>query len=257
MTNRVYDFTLAAVLGATQRFDVSGAKVYVTSAPGGNIGVKMDSGPEIALLEGQGFSLPPGNTFRDVTIRNLQAVANAGSIFIGEAGFEDRRISGNVRVIDQSADKTTSGNQFLQSVSQVATGAQGSFVYMMGNGGGGKRVVVKRISVQSLTAGEVLIMFGSDAGTIADAATPLNSKLIGGAQSGSARINAVAVAAATPSGAELTGATNWVRVQVPAATTVAVPLETPIILAGQQVIGVSAEALNRQLGAIFDIEEIT
>jgi hypothetical protein len=257
MTNRVYDFTLGAVLGATQRLDVAGGYAYVISAPGGNIGVKLDGGAEIALLEGQGFRLPPDKTFRDVTIRNLQAVANAGSIFIGEAGFEDRRISGNVRVIDQAFDKTLSGNQFWQSATCAASAGLGSCIYLQGNGGGGKRVAVKRLSVQSPAAGNVLVMFASSHGSVAAAATVLNSKVIGGSASGSARMNSVNVAAATPSAVEFTGVAGWCRVEVPAATSIAVPLDTPIILSGNQALVISAEALNRQVGAIFDLEEIT
>lgn len=71
MTNRVYDFTLAAVIGASQRMDVSGGYFKVLTAPGGSIGVKLDGGPEIQLMAGQGLRLPDGQSFRDVIVKNL------------------------------------------------------------------------------------------------------------------------------------------------------------------------------------------
>lgn len=256
MTNRVYDFTLAAVAGSSQRFDVRGAFIKVLSAPSGRIAVRIDGGPELMLYEGQGWRMPDGVEFRDVLLRNPQALANAGEIFIGDSRFEDSRISGNVRIIDQSADKTLAGNQFLQSASQAALAGQGSVVYVGANGGGGRNVVIKRLSVQSAVAGSVLLVYATSVGTLGAPAQSLASKLLGGAASGSARLAAANVAAATPSVAELPGVTGVVRIYVPANQSTLLPMDTPIVLSGARVLGISAEALNRDVSAIFDIEEL-
>jgi hypothetical protein len=147
MTNRVYDFTLAAVLGASQRFDVSGAYVKVLSAPGGNIGVKLDGGQEIALLEGQGFRLAPGSSFRDVTIRNLQAASNVGTIFIGDSGFEDSRIAGVVQVIDTERRKVIDNNAFRASMSQAGGGAGSTCIQIFNPAASGKLLYVNGITI--------------------------------------------------------------------------------------------------------------
>jgi len=252
MTNRVYDFTLANVLGATQRLDVSGGFVYVISAPGGNVGVKMDNGAEIALLEGQGFRLLPGQTFSSVTVRNLQAVANAGSIFIGEAGFEDRRISGTVRVIDSSADKTLLGKQYFGS---NANGAAPGLVSLVNINANGVSVAIRKIIISSAVAGTFTMGYITSAGTSTPLGSAQQNKNAGGAVS-TVKIGASTCAADPPTGAEAPGYVQFVRLSLLANTPLEVKLDNPIILSGTRGLVINGNAVNRDLAGAFDFEEL-
>jgi hypothetical protein len=178
MTNKVYDFTLAATLGATQRFDVGGAYIKVTSAPGGNIGVKLDSGQEIALLEGQGLRLPEGATFRDVTIRNLQAVANVGKIFIGDAGFEDTRITGIVSITDTGRLRTIADEAFIGTIGIPGTVAEFGHLQIW-NPSATKRALVKQLTYSAAVAGAMVVRANTSAFSGVVTGTFNSKRLIG------------------------------------------------------------------------------
>lgn len=258
MTNRRYDFTLAAAVGASQRIDVGGSYVKVLAAGGGSVGVKLDGGQEIELQAGQGFRMLPradGSIpqFRDVTVRNLQAVANVGSIFIGSAGFEDSRITGTVSVADQSSDKSLAGNQFWGSLGQAASAGQCAIATLQANG---KTVVIKGISVQSTTAGIIVVAFGSNIGTSAPAPAAFNGNKVQGGAASSARVAAGYAAGTTPTGAEVPGYQLLAVPTVPANTLVNVPLTTPLILRGTACLVINAFALNRDINSVLDFEEI-
>lgn len=157
MTNRVYDFNLAASLNATQRFDVAGAFVKVLSAPGGRVGVRVDGGAEIALYEGQGWRAEPGKEFRDVQVRNMQAVANAGELFIGDSRFEDSRVTGVVAVVDGGRARTLAGQAGIANAVAAATPGLYSFGQLWNPPGSAKRVVVKRMTLGLFVAGEIYV----------------------------------------------------------------------------------------------------
>lgn len=110
MASRVYDFNLAS--GSSQRFDVLGTQFRVISATGPVL-VKADTGEEWTLSAGQGFDvlasvrmpgteggLRPVRPFGALTLRNLIGAANVGTIFIGDSGFLDSSVTGNVTIVD-------------------------------------------------------------------------------------------------------------------------------------------------------------
>lgn len=99
----IYDVTLAN--GATANMAALGSYVKVTSAPAGSVQVKLDGGEAFSLMEGQGVRLPDGKTFRDVAVRNTSGATQLVLLFIGDARFEDTRIAGSVRVIDEISDR--------------------------------------------------------------------------------------------------------------------------------------------------------
>jgi len=142
MTNRVYDFTLAAALGASQRFSVSGSFVKVLSAPGGRVNVKLDSGQDMSFLEGQGFRMLEGDEFGGLTLSNLQAVANVGTLFIGDSTFVDDRVTGVVQVIDTERRKVLDGNAYHTAASQAGGGAGSATIQLWNPAGSGKLVYV-------------------------------------------------------------------------------------------------------------------
>lgn len=253
MTNRVYDFTLAAVIGASQRMDVSGGYFKVLTAPGGSIGVKLDGGPEIQLMAGQGLRLPDGQSFRDVIVKNLQAVANAGTVFIGDQRFEDTRITGSVYVIDQGADKTAGGNQFF--VSQSSSSALGGMILSIK--ATAKKVFIKRLMIGTDTAGalEYGIATGAPTSNAAAGVTPLNKLFFGGnaadASLATGTCAAIPVTAGEMPGKALIGFLSFSANQL-----LELPLTTPLELTPGKYFYVASGAANRSAVLIADFEEV-
>lgn len=145
MTNRIYDATLAASIGASARIDAGGGYFRVLSAPGGPVGVKVDGGAEYQLLEGQGFRLVDGARFRDVTLRNLQAVAQTVQVFIGDATFEDGRVTGNVSVIDTNRQTTLNQRAFIGKQDANPGAAQFGVVQLANSPANTRRVIVETL----------------------------------------------------------------------------------------------------------------
>lgn len=90
-----YDFSLLA--NQSVQMAVKGAFLRVRQATG-KVRVSIDGGQGVTLQAGQGFKLPAGKAFRDVTVRDVSGQANAGVIFIGDAGFDDQTLFGAVSV---------------------------------------------------------------------------------------------------------------------------------------------------------------
>jgi len=110
----IYDVTMAP--GASTQIPALGSYAKVYSAPGGSVQVKLDGGDGFSLMEGQGVRLPDGQTFRDINVRNTSGVAQTVLLFVGDARFEDTRITGSVRIIDEVTDRI----QFFVSSQSLA-----------------------------------------------------------------------------------------------------------------------------------------
>lgn len=144
MASKVYDFSLGAALGASQRFDVRGNYFKLTASTGPVV-VRADTGEEWALEAGQGFRLPAERPFAAVSVRNARATACAGSVFIGDSFFEDSRIAGNVAIVDKIGP--TCESQFLFDLA-VGLAVQ-TFVAAAAN----VRGIIVRSSFVEVTAG--------------------------------------------------------------------------------------------------------
>ena len=251
MASRIYDFTLAASVGATQRLDVMASRVKIISSAYA-VEVRTDTGDVYSLLAGQGFSLPAGQTFREVVLRNTVALAQAGVIFIGDETFEDSRVTGDVTVIDNSASKTVAGNQFINSQTAVADVANVSVAAIYANG---KRVSIKSITVQSTIAGDVVLGTGTSTGTSYAGPGPVRNKSIGAAVS-TYQTAAGIQAGATPTAAEVPGYSGLIRVFVAANTPFVLPLKEPIVISGTQQLVLNGQVINRIVGFIHEAEEL-
>lgn len=95
-----YDFAMLA--NRSQQIAVTGAIVRVRSCTG-KINIRIDGGPGANFSAGQGFKMPAGKTFRDLTVTDVSGAANAGVIFIGDASYEDQTFSGSVSVTNLPA----------------------------------------------------------------------------------------------------------------------------------------------------------
>lgn len=256
MSSRTYDFTLGAAVGAVHRLDVLGSRVrLVSNAAGTSLRIRTNKGDDYTVQEGQGFRMPDGQMVREIFVINTAAVATTGTVFVGDENFEDARVTGNVRIIDQSADKTLSGNQFLGGQSQNPDAANQSVVSIRATGG--KRIAVKSMTVISSIAGDFIFNLGSGPGT----ATPMTAqgynKLQGGAASSGAVSAGIAAPATVLAAGELPGASViGARLPVLASTPQTVNLPTPIVLTGTAVLAVLGLVVNRQISAIFDWEEL-
>lgn len=104
-----YDFAMLA--NASQQIAVTGSIVRVRSCTG-KINIRIDGGPGANFSAGQGFKMPPGTTFRDLTIKDASGAPNLGVIFIGDASYDDTTFSGAVQV-------TNTSGAFAQTVPAV------------------------------------------------------------------------------------------------------------------------------------------
>lgn len=94
-----YDFAMLA--NRSQQIAVTGAIVRVRSCTG-KINIRIDGGPGANFSAGQGFKMPAGKTFRDLTVTDASGAPNQGVIFIGDASYDDTTFSGAVQVTNTS-----------------------------------------------------------------------------------------------------------------------------------------------------------
>lgn len=186
------------------------------------------------------FSISNGATAQTVILLLME---------IGRGG--SRRQPGTVRVIDQGADKTATGNQFLLVFSQ-ASGAGGSIVAIKANT---KKVFVKSLMVGSDTAGTLEIFMGTAAPTANPSVPPAgrNKRLFGAAADHSVAYGTCATLPVT--GGEVPGASVIGYVSIQANATQLIPLTTPIEIDPGGFLLVASGAINKSVSVIADIEE--
>lgn len=251
MSSRTYDFTLGAAVGAAQRFDVMGSRFRIMDADY-PLSVKTDAGDQYVIQAGQGFTMPEGKRFREIYIANTVALANGGTLLIGDSQLDDARITGEVYVIDQSYAKTMAGLQYFQGVQQAAVVGQGSLVHM--RLGGARKAAVRLITIMSTVAGPIQLGTGVGGGTLVAGGGPANSKLLVGMQS-SALVTATPMAGTAPTVGEVAGAAAIAQWAVSANVPVPIEFATPLVLTGSVVLWVGSMAMNRDLQVVFDFEE--
>lgn len=255
MTNRVYDVTLGAAIGSTATIGASGTKVKLLVAAAGPVGVKVDGGPEYTLSAGQGFRLQDGAvSFRDITVRNLQAVAQTVQLFVGDSYFDDTTITGNVKVIDQAADKTSAGGQFMGGLIAPANGALTSVSLLHGNGTT-KRLAVRAVWLASGLAGILQLGIGTGGGTFVTGGNAMQNKLVGG-PAPDGRMAVANSASITPTTGEIGGRQQIMQILVTANVPLYVPFVTPIVLSGTQCLYANSALINRDVQPVFEWEEL-
>ena len=242
MTNRVYDFTLAAAASSVQRFDVAGGFVKVLTAPGGVVGIKIDNGQEIACLAGQGFRLPDGQSFRDVIVRNISGVAQVGSIFIGDQRFEDSRVTGTVDVVDGAKARSILNTAGVGHINVPAVAANQS-AGQLWNESTTQRLIVKQMLIGSTIAG--LVGIYSHNATLASFSGTPPSKRIQDVGVGAGQLYLQNTTPAAPG-------TAMFYVRVIANHTLTVRLEEPYVI--RPSLGLSAvhQTVNSDLAVTFE-----
>lgn len=194
MTNRVYDFALANVVGASQRIDAAGTYFKLLSASAGRVAVRVDGGNEVTLQPGQGFRLTDrSQPVRDVVVRNLDAQLNSGSLFVGDWSFEDSRIFGIVEVMDTRAVRTRQGVAY--SWRYTATGAVGQYPAVSMVAPANRRIVINGLSLGSSIAGGVSWGVRALSVGVAGPANVLPQNKLSGGPASLVTVNAVSSAA--------------------------------------------------------------
>lgn len=184
------------------------------------------------------------------------AVAQSITLLVMETGRGgSRRQPGNVRVIDQSIDKTRAGLQFMNSSAAAANPGALSLVGIHNLAANARTVSLKKVIVSSATAGFLYFIKGSSPGTTYGANQAAGNKFVTGPVS-SARIFQGNTAALNPTGAEVPGAYLWVAFYVPANTPFLFPLEVPVVLSPNDIFYVSSGVINRDVSGVFDFEEV-
>lgn len=151
MTSRTYDYALAATVGDARLLQAMGSRCKVVSAPHGSIQIRTDTGAVYELQEGQGFNMPPGQSFRELFISNPRAVVNVGTVFVGDQTFVDDRITGTVQIVDGERNKVGAGVCFRGAINIVAAATRPA-AQLWNPAGSGKNVIVQAVRLGAALA---------------------------------------------------------------------------------------------------------
>jgi hypothetical protein len=173
MHARIYDLSLSA--GETEVLPVVGRFFQVLSATG-RVRVRTNTNLEVDLLAGQGVR---DFHFQELQVRDLSGGANLVYILAGDAPLDDRRVTGEVSIIDGGRARTLANLAFMRNVYVPAAAAQTSYAQLWNPVGSGRRVNVTQVWGASAGAGGLVLSIGSAQG--GGGATTGTSKLGGGA----------------------------------------------------------------------------
>lgn len=243
-------FSIAA--GETKHFHKAGRYFeLIDAAAAVTLGFYDANGSQtddaIGALSGMYFEAP----FSSFEVTSATAQTLAVLLTDGRGG--SRRQPGVVRVVDQGVEKTSEGDQHLTSLGQAAVVGANSVFALQPNG---RRLVVKKLSMGSVAAGRVQIGRVSSLGTAFGALTGLNCNKLASGAAPAARYALGTTAGLTPTPAECPGLQVLVTMHLPASTQQEVPLTTPLVFDGTEALFVSGFAINRDVAAVVDFEEV-
>jgi hypothetical protein len=186
--------------------------------------------------------------------------AQAIELLVSRAEAGSKQLPGVVRVVDQSFAKTLAGSQFYIGTSYPAQAGEQAVISLRLTAAGiaaGKRLGVRRITIGSTTAGDVVLGSGSAPGTATNIGTTRGNKLL------QATPTAALVSAhfATSTGDDLSAAEmpGWSRLgsllAVQANSSYTLEFAEPLVITGTVTLAVIGRVLNRQLNAAFEGEE--
>lgn len=216
-----------------------------------SIRVKADGNDLGIYYPGDGIELP-------VSAKRWEVLpvtgTTTGIVRVGLGRVNSARLLGNVRIIDAAGEKTLAGSQFWGSISTVAIVGNVSLVFVKP---GASKFYVKAISVQSTVAGDVVVGIGAGDGTTISGggSVAMRNKLINGAGS-VGLIGSGQSVGAVPTGAEVPGWGEIARTFISANSPAPLPLTTPLLVQGTARLYVSGVAVNRNVSAILDVEEV-
>lgn len=228
---------------------------YESGSAGGadeSIRVRADGQDLGEYYPGDSVRLPVNASTWEIAPNNG---ACTGRVRLGVGEVESSRLVGNVKVIDQGADKTRAGKQFWNGYTAPAQAGAVTWAYLCAVSG---EVAVKRLAVASATAGRLDIAIGLNTGTTYTSGSKfaLLNKYILSAGSTVAKIGHGYSAASAPVIAEVPGFIGIGNVYVPANTVTEIPLTTPLILKDGNLLMIGTSVVNRDVQIIADVEEL-
>lgn len=178
--------------------------------------------------------------------------AQSITVMVSDGRGGSRRQPGNVRVIDQSTDKTAIGGlQFYESNASAANAGAVSVVSIFGNG---RTISIQSLLISSTTAGIVGVGYFQNTGTSTPIATSMSNKLAYGSAS-QARLGASTTAAQTPTPGEVPSFTRFLSVNVAANIPLKIDFKTPIVLGSDKGLLITGNVVNRDIACAFETEE--
>ncbi len=149
---RQQDLTIP--VGGMQEIHLQGDRFDFLSAssdPFAVIGVKPDyTAGAVQLRPGQGFKF--SGVVKRWVVYNRGAVPLAGIVLIGAGDFQDRRITGEVSVIDGEKARTLANTAFVGRHYQAALAGNGVTEQLWNPAGSGKNIILEGFGVSSATA---------------------------------------------------------------------------------------------------------
>lgn len=191
---------------------------------------------------------------RDVEAWYIEPVTAtmSGTVFVGDAKARSNRLTGTVRIVDESAAKTLAGLQFYGLMRRAV--AAGKFS-MCGILAGARAFSLKKAWFTAGAAGLGTIVVGTGAPTDTPASLAVRNKQLGGANALATRVSGLAVAN-NPTVGELPGSDPQASFYINANVLTEMPISNPIVIPAGSFFGIVGPALATEVGMWFDGEEL-
>lgn len=178
---RTYDFRISA--GGLFPLDVQGNNFLIKSSSGA-VNVKWQGGFLANLAAGQGQNVPEG--FHRLDLTNSSSVTVYGELLISDENFIDKRITGDVSVIDGEKARSIASGRF-QATADHTTPGQYPGVQLWNPAGSGKNLIVTSVDCGLSAAGSVRI-YGDNVAFANDVSGSSISNALVGAAAGVAQV---------------------------------------------------------------------
>jgi hypothetical protein len=166
-----YPFFMAA--NGVQNIACTGKSFIVVSSLGA-VSITLDIGGKFSSLQaGQGYT---GRTFTGLSLQDASGAANSGFLLVADDEYIDRRITGEVSVIDGIKNKSLAGQNFISFAGQAAVAAAYSQTQILNPAGSGKNLIFYKVESKA-SAGDAFIGYGTTLLANISAAQPKNKFL--------------------------------------------------------------------------------
>lgn len=157
MASRLYDFTLAAAVGAAQKIDAMGRRITLMTCSQDYVDVRIpELGVWLRMAPGQTYTAPDGVLFRDVMLANRAGSVCAGELFIGDGSLTDNSVAGTVGTRAQEYARTVSETAFF-AMSAMVSATDAPAVQVHAKPANTRRMVIDKITFSSTSFGKITL----------------------------------------------------------------------------------------------------
>ena len=247
-------FTIKA--GENKVFQRAGRYFEIIEAAGAiNVELTGPSGERSDEMRGAVSGMYAEGPYSAFEIENAAGVAQTVTLLITDGRGGSRRQPGNVRVIDQGADKTKAGTQFYGSASNAAAAGKLSAAGIKAIG---KSCIVKRLAIASDVAQQIEVCFVTSNPTAGNwfLTTAFQNKNLGGSSSAAVKWFQQSAGAVWVPATELPGLTALSAPYIAANAGREIVITTPIIVPNGKALLVRAiDTVNTRIQIEADFEE--